>query len=182
LQRWIKFPDGRGRINYERILAHKKEKRGYLVVNLSVQGKHHMRLVHRLVAFAFLSNPDNKHDINHINGVKNDNRVENLEWATRGENIQHAYKTGLIPKREHYFGNTQKGESHWRTNLSASDVWEIYIIGHSGTCSRKELGLYYNTTRTAIDYIINNRNWSHLKLQQRMQNVKDTMRLSETTW
>lgn len=62
---------------------------GYRQVGLHKDGEVSKRLVHRLVASAFIPNPENKSEVNHKNGVKSDNRVENLEWATRRENILH---------------------------------------------------------------------------------------------
>lgn len=75
-------------------------KQGYERVELSKNGKTKKYNVHRIVANVFISNPLNKETVNHINGIKTDNRVENLEWATRSENELHAYKIGLAKNSE----------------------------------------------------------------------------------
>ena len=70
--------------------------KGYYQVSLFKSGNHYYKLVARLVAQAFIPNPDNKPQVNHKDGIKTNNDVSNLEWSTRSENQLHAYATGLI--------------------------------------------------------------------------------------
>lgn len=65
---------------------------GYKMVDLVKNGKKNHKRINRLVAEAFIPNPDNKSDVNHKNGIKTDNRIQNLEWTTRSENIQHSFR------------------------------------------------------------------------------------------
>ena len=87
--------DRLGRFHKERILSTCDNGSGYLVVNLKHNGKQRMKTVHKLVANHFIYNPDNKPEINHKDGNKKNNRVDNLEWCNRSENVKHAFKTGL---------------------------------------------------------------------------------------
>lgn len=68
---------------------------GYMYVNLSVCNKSYRKTVHRLIALAFIPNPGNLPEINHIDGDKTNNNVSNLEWCTHKYNTQHAYDKGL---------------------------------------------------------------------------------------
>lgn len=72
-----------------RILKTRVNDRGYVYVGLSKEGKRKSLRVHRLVAEAFLKNPFNKPQINHINEIKTDNTISNLEWVTQEENMNH---------------------------------------------------------------------------------------------
>ena len=67
----------------------------YQYVQMWLKNKPHTEAVHRVVAKAFIPNPENKPMVNHIDGVKTNNRVDNLEWATCSENHKHAFDTGL---------------------------------------------------------------------------------------
>ena len=64
---------------------------GYMLVDMRKEGKRYIKCVHRLVAETFISNPENKPEVNHKNGIKTDNRMENLEWVSHSENNKHKY-------------------------------------------------------------------------------------------
>jgi hypothetical protein len=85
----------RVRIKNEVILVQNTINSGRYLIQLSKHGKVERYLVHRLVATSFLPNPFNKKTVNHLNGNYQDNRVENLEWATHSENLKHAWDMGL---------------------------------------------------------------------------------------
>ena len=82
-----------------RAMKSRLDVRCYETIRPSVRGKKLYLKVHRLVAQTFIPNPKNKPQINHINGIKKDNRIENLEWVTCKENIIHGFKTGLLSRK-----------------------------------------------------------------------------------
>jgi hypothetical protein len=84
--------------NYGNVLDIRIDRAGYMTTRLNSKGHCSTQYIHRLLALTFLPNPENRPVVNHINGIKLDNRLENLEWCTHSENIKHAYKEGLCPK------------------------------------------------------------------------------------
>lgn len=94
-QKVVKHPKGGEKTLKEKFRVLAKDLYGYEVVDLYKEGKGKMYKVHRLVAQMFLDNYYNKPQVNHINGIKTDNCVSNLEWSTNSENMKHAHSTGL---------------------------------------------------------------------------------------
>jgi tricorn protease-like protein len=72
-----------------------KDTNGYMKTQIWVNGKPKSVLQHRLIAEQFIDNPENKPQVNHKNGIKHDNRIENLEWVTQSENAKHSFANGL---------------------------------------------------------------------------------------
>src|SRR5699024_5033033 len=116
---------------------------GYVSCPLTSNGKNYYKYVHRLVAEAFVSNPNNKGQVNHKNGIKNDNSVENLEWVTPYENIRHAIETGLFKhkKKEEEIKNRKfvQGEKVHNSKATVEQVIEIRALYETGEYKQSEL-------------------------------------------
>lgn len=110
-------------------------------------------LVHREVAKAFISNPQNKPQVNHKNGVKTDNRVENLEWSTRSENQIHAVRTGLRKIQR-----LEKSPASKLTNVQVTVIREAIRHGHM----QKDIAKYFHLDQSTISRIKTGHNWSSL--------------------
>jgi hypothetical protein len=106
IKRAISLSDGKTRKIQERILKPSISQDGYLRVILSKNSHDDSRTIHRLVAEAFIPNPDNLPEVNHKSGIKADNAVENLEWMSHQDNCIHAYETGL---------NKSAGANHFKS-------------------------------------------------------------------
>lgn len=94
ISRTVKHPKG-SCVLKEKFLSQVINKKGYIEFQITYNGKHYSRKAHRLVADAFISNPLSLPQVNHINGDKTDNRVENLEWCNNSKNQRHAVRIGL---------------------------------------------------------------------------------------
>jgi hypothetical protein len=117
----------------------RKDSDGYLMITLHKDGKRYTKKVHRLIAIAFIPNPEKKKTVNHKNCIKTDNRVENLEWCTYLENMRHAFDNGLMPKKE----------NHWNSKITLKQVNEI----RNDNRTHREIALFYNISRSHVSSI-----------------------------
>ena len=126
--------------------------KGYYYVRLGRKGSQKHLYVHRLVAAVFIPNPENKPQVNHINGIKTDNNVPNLEWLTPKENMEHAFSKGL----------GACGERQWKAKLTLKQVREIRKLLAQGNLSLKEIGDIYGVNYRTIYNIKIGRTWKNV--------------------
>lgn len=136
----------------EIILKPQRMKNGYRTIGLKKNGIGKTFLIHRLVAIAFIDNPENKPEVNHINGNKNDNTVSNLEWVTHSENMTHGFENGLIDLN---------GENQVNSKLKEKDIQEIILLRkQKWTC--KQISKKIGVSSAHINRILNNKRWKYL--------------------
>lgn len=125
---------------------------GYINIRIRYLGKNKQISVHRLLAITFIPNPNNYSDINHIDGNKQNNNLDNLEWCTRQHNILHAYRNGLMSK---------VGEKNTKAILKNTDIPVIRKMLANGIF-QKDIAKMYGVCQVAISNINVGKNWSHL--------------------
>ena len=146
IEREVNYWRGGKRIKKEKILKPDVDKDGYLVVTLFDKNIKRKRFrIHRLVALAFIPNPENKETVNHEDGNKNNNCISNLTWQSNIENQQHAWKNGL-----------KKGK------LTKNQVRVIKDLLKNTTLNNTEISKLFNVDPSVISNIKLNKIWKNV--------------------
>lgn len=148
LSRYVNHFKGGKRLKKEKLLKLQIDKLGYVRVNLFSNNVVKYFLVHRLVANAFFTNTEKKPCVNHINGIKTDNTVKNLEWCTYSENQKHSYKLGL--------NNNGNGDTSRSKKLNSKQVLEI----RNSNLTQSKLANIYKVAQSQISNIKLYKSWN----------------------
>ena len=144
--------DTRGYLRKGKILKQVHERNGYLQVPLTTV-KSKLYLAHRLIALTFLQGIPGKDFVNHKNGVKDDNRLDNLEWCTKSENSKHSFLINM---------QCNKGEKHPSHKLTEPQVLAIRSIYNKGNTTSRQLAKIFQLSKTQVLDIVNKKSWSHI--------------------
>ncbi len=134
------------------VLKYGIDTNGYPIVKLYSNGKGRTRKVHRVIAETFIENPNNLPQVNHKDGNKLNNAVENLEWCDQSHNMKHAIRTGLIKK--HF------GEQSSQAKFTEKQINELRAKHPQFTM--KELAIEYGMSKTNVCDIIKRKIWNHI--------------------
>ena len=130
----------------------------YLMFNAGISHncirKNYAVRLHRLVALAFVPNPDSLPEVNHIDGDKKNNCITNLEWITGKDNIKKSFEIGLHPSGE--------GENNFNSKLTENQVIEIRKLFDNKEKTRAELAREFGVTWSMINFIVKRLNWKNI--------------------
>lgn len=143
--------------------------RRYLCVDLCCNGKIKRCLVHRLVASAFLSNPLNLPEVNHIDGNAFNNRVDNLEWVSKSQNQRHRFRVLL---------QNHLGERNPCSKLTSEDVLQIIECKTAGMAT-SVVAQKFNVRPTTICDIMHGRSWNHVSGFPAKRHIQRRVELSD---
>lgn len=127
--------------------------KGYLMISLSKNNRSKLKTVHRLIAQTYIPNSLNLPQVNHKNGIKTDNRAENLEWCTNAENHSHGIKLGLL---------NQYGENNPSNKLTAKQVHKIRELYATGKYSQQQIANTIKISRENVGLIVRRQRWTHI--------------------
>lgn len=147
------FGDEGGYVKHIKIKNQTINRYGYMTTKLCFKGKCRRLTIHRLVAKAFIPNPNKYSQVNHIDGNKKNNSVTNLEWVSAAQNTKHAWDTGLITS-EH-----MKGSKHHNSKVNEDIVKDIRS---NKTLTKKELAEKYDISISTVADILRRKTWTHI--------------------
>ncbi len=155
--KYYKTPEKAYTTTIKMLSCQKNPVTGYVAVILCKNKVQKRLYVHVIVATAFLPNPENKKTVNHKFGIRHDNRLSQLEWATHSEQKLDAFKKG--------YSKTTKGIQTWTSKLTEDDVKKICELYHAGGTTTRQLADQFGIQNPTVTNIINGKTWRHVERQ-----------------
>jgi len=159
LERWksiSEFPNyevsNLGNIRHKKnrkVLKQSKHKNRYSMISFRKGGKQYCRYIHRLVLFAFFGYEEGM-ECNHVDGDKTNNKINNIEWCTKSDNLKHAHSIGL---------RSSKGENNGFSKLKKGEVWLIRKLWDSGKSTQTFIASMFHVAISTVNYIVTGKTW-----------------------
>lgn len=167
-EKWRQIPENRGymvssdgrvwSLKSQQMIKQRIDRYGYKGFILHGFGKNKSVRTHRMVASAFIANPEGKPYVNHINGIKLDCRSLNLEWVTHQENMAHAHDEGLMP--------SQKGDNNPRSKIDEFTARRIKKLALEGKVHQKKIAEMFGISQNQVSKIKTGAAWGHLIIEE----------------